>query len=270
MAGGGDHRIELNGEPARVEDLRFLIQTNYGHFSAMRVLEGGVRGLDLHLARIERATRELFGAAIDRERVRACLRHAIAGSGDALALRVNIFSRSLDRDRLLQPCEPDVLVIAAPASPPPAAPLRLKSFRYSRELAHVKHVGTFPLFHYRRLAQQAGFDDAVFVDDAGCISEGSIWNIGFFDGDGIVWPDAPQLAGVAMQLLQAGLVRAGIASAVNRIALRETDRFRSAFFTNSSNPVRLIAGIDAVGFAVDPSLAARLRDAYDSNPLQLV
>ena len=160
--------------------------------------------------------------------------------------------------------------LRAPASEPTAVPLRLKSFRYSRALAHVKHVGTFPLFHYRRLAQQAGFDDAVFVDAGGSISEGSIWNIGFFDGDGIVWPDAPQLAGVAMQLLQAGLARAGIASAVKPVALSEIDRFWSAFFTNSSNPVRPIASIDAVGFEPDPALASRLRDAYDSNPLQSI
>src|SRR5258706_7995430 len=87
MTDPGTDRIEINGAPASVEDLRLLVQTNYGHFSAMQVVDGGVRGLDLHLERIERATRELFGSTIDRERVRACLRHAVGGSRTPLSLR---------------------------------------------------------------------------------------------------------------------------------------------------------------------------------------
>ena len=264
------HRIELNGAPATAEDLRHLVQTNYGHFSAMQFREGGVRGLDLHLDRIEAATRELFGMPIARERVRGCLRHAIDGSEAPLALRVNVFSRALNRDQPAAPVEADVLVTAMPAAGASSSALRVKSFPYTRTLPHVKHVGTFPLFHFRRLAQQDGFDDAVFVDAAGRVEEGSIWNIGFFDGEGIVWSDAPQLTGVSMQLLQSGLARAGVTSTVRSIPLRDIGRFRSAFFTNSSTPVRLIARIDDVEFAVDHELEARLVAAYETNVPQFV
>jgi branched-subunit amino acid aminotransferase/4-amino-4-deoxychorismate lyase len=264
------HSVELNGAPATADDLRHLVQTNYGHFSAMRVHDGGVRGLDLHLARIEAATLELFGTPVDRDRVRACLRHATGGRQGALSLRVNIFSRALSRERMADAAEPDVLVTVGPAARAVAPPLRIKSFRYTRTLAHVKHVGTFPLFYYRRLAQQAGFDDALFVDASGCVEEGSIWNIGFFDGDGIVWPDAPHLTGIGMQLLQAGLARHGMASAMQPVPLDGIGRFRSAFFTNSSTAVRMIARIDHVAFGVDPALEARLRDIHDSNPLQQI
>ena len=263
-------RIEINGEPASVEDLRPLVRTNYGHFSAMQVIGGCVRGLDLHLDRIERATLELFGAAIDREHVRACLRHAVAGSDAPLSLRVNLFSRALNRERLAEPAVPDVLVMTGTPSQPPAAPLRLKPFRHARDLPRIKHVGTFPLFHYRRLAQQAGFDDALFVDDAGFISEGSIWNIGFCDATGVVWPDAPQLIGVSMQLLQSGLVRSGALSTVRRIALRDIGGFRAAFLTNSNTAVQAIARIDATEFAVDRELTAMLIECYESNPLERI
>jgi len=269
MTDSGD-RIEVNGEPARMEDMRVLAQTNYGHFSAMQVADGCVRGLDLHLERIERATRELFGTAIDRERVRACLRHAVDGSAGPLVVRVNLFARALNRSRPVEPVDADILVMTArPASPAPA-PLRLKSFHYTRDLPHTKHVGTFPLFHYRRLAQQAGFDDALFVDAAGCISEGSIWNVGFFDGTGVVWPDAPQLTGVSMQLLQAGLALNRVPSTVGHVALADVGRFRAAFFTNSSTPVQAIACIDANEFAPDPALVATLGACYESNPLQRI
>jgi branched-subunit amino acid aminotransferase/4-amino-4-deoxychorismate lyase len=264
------HHIELNGAPATAEDLRHLVHTNYGHFSAMQVRGGGVRGLDLHLDRIEAATRELFGRPIGRERVRACLQHAIDGSAMPLALRVNVFSRALNRDHPAAAAEPDVLVMVTPTAHAGAAALRVKSFEYTRTLPHIKHVGTFPLFHYRRAAQQAGYDDALFVDDAGHVEEGSIWNIGFHDGQGVVWPDAPQLTGVSMQLLQAGLARAGVPSTVRQIPLREIGKFRAAFFTNSSTAVRMIARIDDVEFAVDPAIESRLVACHDSNPLQPV
>ena len=266
--GDSTHKIELNGAPASAGDLRHLVQTNYGHFSAMRVENGGVRGLDLHLQRLDAATRALFGSAIDGDRVRACLRHAIAGSTQALSLRVNVFARALNRERMSDAVEPDILVTVAPASNASAAPLRVKSFAFTRTLAHVKHVGTFPLFHFRRLAQQAGCDDAVFVDAAGRVEEGSIWNIGFVDGDGVIWPDAPQLTGVSMQLLQAGLRQRGVPSAMRSVPLGEIGRFRAAFFTNSSTAVRMIARIDDVAFDVDAALEARLRACHDDNPLQ--
>jgi branched-subunit amino acid aminotransferase/4-amino-4-deoxychorismate lyase len=261
-------RLEMNGAPASAEDLRHLVQTNYGHFSAMRVEKGGVRGLDLHLARIEAATRELFGVAIERERIRACLQHAVAGSRELLSLRVNVFSRALNRDRPTDAADPDILISIAPASPTAQSPLRVKAFAFTRTLPHVKHVGTFALFHYRRLAQLDGFDDAVFVDASGHVEEGSIWNIGFHDGSGIVWPDAPHLTGVSMQLLQAGLARHGVQSAMQSVALRDLRRYRAAFFTNSSVPVRMISGIDGIEFEVDAALEANLREYHDSNPLQ--
>jgi branched-subunit amino acid aminotransferase/4-amino-4-deoxychorismate lyase len=263
-------RIEINGAPARVEDLRLLVQTNYGHFSAMQVVDGCVRGLDLHLERIERATHELFGTMIERERVRSYLRHAVADSGEPLAVRVNVFARALNRNRPIDPVDADILITTARPSRAAPAPLRLKSFRYTRDLAQTKHVGTFPLFHYRRLAQQAGFDDALFVDAGGCISEGSIWNVGFFDGAGVVWPDAPQLTGVSMQLLQAGLARSGVKSTVGRIGIDDVAGFRAAFFSNSSTPVQAIACIDADGYAPDPGLMSMLSACYETNPLQRI
>jgi branched-subunit amino acid aminotransferase/4-amino-4-deoxychorismate lyase len=264
------YRIELNGVPARADDLRALVQTNYGHFTAMQVRERRVRGLDLHLQRLAQATRELFGSELDLDHVRACLRHAIGADMRPLSLRVNVFSRALDRRCMNRPAAPDVVVIAAAASVPVVAPLRLKSFVYQRELPAIKHVGTFALFHYRRLAQQAGFDDALFVDDDSRISEGSVWNVGFFDGNGVIWPYAPQLHGISMQLLQAGLMRRGVPSVQQPVRLADLARFRAAFFTNSSSPVQPIARIDDIEFSLDDVLMDKLVEAYESNPLEPV
>jgi branched-subunit amino acid aminotransferase/4-amino-4-deoxychorismate lyase len=263
-------RCELNGTPASAADLRALATTNYGHFTAMQVGPGGVRGLDLHLARLDEATRELFGRPLDAGLARQYLRSALGGFDGAASMRVNVFSRKLHRDRMAEPAPPDVVVSVGAPRRIETTPVRLKSFRYERVLPHVKHVGTFGLFHHRRLAQLDGFDDALFVDASGAVSEASIWNLGFFDGRGIVWPDAPALRGISMQLLQKGLRERGVQVDSHRVAHADVGAFRSAFLTNCSCAVRPVAEIDGVGFAVDADLAAMLEACYASNPPQPV
>jgi branched-subunit amino acid aminotransferase/4-amino-4-deoxychorismate lyase len=261
-------RIEVNGVAAAIEDLGVLVTTNYGHFTSMQVVDGAARGLDLHLARLERSTRELFGCGLDIAATRAWMRQ-IAGRRDGTTtLRVNVFARGLDRDRLDRPARPDVLMSVAAARLPVTTPLRVKSVVYGREQPHIKHVGTFGLFDQRRRAQQAGFDDALFVDTHGVVAEGSIWNVGFFDASGVVWPDAPALRGVAMQLLEAGLREGGVAASMRRITLSEVAGFHGAFFCNSGSSVRPIAAIDDVTFAIEPARFAVLERACASQPWQ--
>jgi branched-subunit amino acid aminotransferase/4-amino-4-deoxychorismate lyase len=267
---GAIDRSELNGAPASAEDLRALALTNYGHFTSMQVETGGVRGLDLHLARLDASTRELFGRPLDGATVRGYLRSALGDHRGAASLRINVFSRAMHRDRMAEPAAPDVVVSVGAPRHVETTPVRLKAFRYSRVLPHVKHVGTFGLFHHRRLAQLDGFDDALFVDAGGAVSEASIWNIGFFDGDGIVWPDALALRGISMQLLQKGLVERGVPGDSHRVAHADIGAFRSAFLTNCSCAVRPVAAIDGVRFRVDPELNAILQACYASNAPQAI
>jgi branched-subunit amino acid aminotransferase/4-amino-4-deoxychorismate lyase len=260
----------LNGEPVTLDGLRYPVLLNYGHFTSMQVDDGRVRGLDLHLQRLQDATRELFAATLDVAAVRAHMRHIIGSERGRFSLRINIFSRRLQLERMTEAAQPDVLITLGPARERQIAPMRVKTFRHQRTLAHVKHVGTFELFHHRRLAQQDGYDDALFVDSTDAVSEGSIWNVGFFDGSGVVWPDAPQLKGVSMQLLQARLQERGIATTTRRIELAEAGAFRSAFFTNSGCAVRSIASIDGTDLIVDAELFELLEACYASNPLQTI
>ncbi|NCT66119.1 MAG: aminotransferase class IV family protein [Rhodanobacteraceae bacterium] len=263
-----DSRIELNGEPVDIDGLRVPALLNYGHFTSMQVREGSVRGLDRHLARLERATPELFGCALDVAATRGWMCGIVGADPAPLTLRVSVFSRALDRDRPGRPAAPDVLVARSPARALVPTPLRVRSVRYQRELPHIKHVGTFGLFHQKRQAQLHGFDDALFVDPTGAVAEGSVWNIGFFDGTRVTWPDAPALDGISMQLLKAGLHALGVESSTRRIGLDEIAGFRSAFFTNASCVAMPIACIDAVPFAADAELDALLAAAIGTQPWQ--
>jgi hypothetical protein len=63
-------RIEIDGEPPTNAALQKLALDNLGHFTSMQVRGGSVRGLALHLARLDEGSRELFGVGLDGQRVR--------------------------------------------------------------------------------------------------------------------------------------------------------------------------------------------------------
>src|ERR1700739_3822058 len=49
----------------------------------MQVRDGRTRGLDLHLARLDAAHRDIYGKSLDGNLVRARIRHALDGQPDA-------------------------------------------------------------------------------------------------------------------------------------------------------------------------------------------
>ena len=67
-----DRRMEIDGRPAS-PDAWHILDLGYGHFTAMQVRGGRTRGLDLHLARLDAANREMFGQPLDAERCRRTL-----------------------------------------------------------------------------------------------------------------------------------------------------------------------------------------------------
>jgi branched-subunit amino acid aminotransferase/4-amino-4-deoxychorismate lyase len=75
----------------------------------------------------------------------------------------------------------------------------------------VKHVGEVAKTYYLRQAVGQGFDDAAFVDRRGRLSEGSIWNLAFWDGTTVVWPAADILDGTTMGIVRRQLDRLGVA-----------------------------------------------------------
>ncbi len=254
----------INGRPATVDGMRPLATANYGHFTLMQMRGGGVRGWGLHLDRLDHGSRVLFGKGIDRALVTRQVQEAAAGIADA-TLRINVFTAMSLRGPVAG-APLDVMVNVAPPVVPDLRPVRVQPRVYRRDLPEVKHVGGFGLAWQRRLAQQAGFDDALFVDDAGEIAEGSIWNVGFWDGARIVWPAAPALDGITMLLLRQGLDRRGIPWEARRVTLADLPGFRAAFLCNSIATGQPIAAIDQHAFAVDPKLTALLQACEAETP----
>jgi branched-subunit amino acid aminotransferase/4-amino-4-deoxychorismate lyase len=247
--------IEVDGHAATEADLALRALNSYGHFTAMQVRGGRVRGLALHLARLDSAGRELFDTGLDGERVRALLRHALGDVGDASA-RVYVHEGPAGG-------EPTLMVTVRPPAIESGKARSLMSVPYARPVAHIKHLGGFGQTHYSALAQRAGHDSALLTGPGGVVLEGAIANIGFWDGDSVVWPEGPVLPGISMALIEPRLATAGLRSVRRRITLAELPEYRAAFVTNSRG-VAPVRRIDEVEFPGDEAVAETVTAVYEA------
>lgn len=262
-----DRTVLVDGEPVSEGDLTYLALANYGAYTSFRVEQGGVRGLDLHLARLDASALELFGEGVGEARLRELMRSAAEGRGDCW-LRVSLFSPEVWPRTPSWSGRPKVMIGAFPPPPPLAESLRLQVQTYGREAAHLKHTANFGLIRARRLARAAGFDDAVFADGDGRISEGSLWNIGFVRGGEVIWPEAPMLTGVTLTLLQRGLEARGVPVRVEPVRLDALPRFDGAFICNSATPACPVASIGDQTFDPDAVPLEALKAIWASNAPQ--
>lgn len=250
-------RMEIDGREPTVEQLRHFAMSAYGHFTAMQVRGGSVRGLDLHLARLDGANREMFGAGLDGDLVRAHLRHALGDVGDGSV-----------RTTVMAAADGGVAVVVTVRPPGGTAgrPLAVRSVPHQRPLAHLKQVGGgFGQAYYHRLAEREGFDEILLTGPDGVIAEGGITNVGFVDGSAVIWPSAPCLAGITMQLLVPRLGDAGLASRRDTVRLADLRRYGTVFVTNSRG-IEPVARVDDVPLPVDAAVLKALSAVYESVP----
>jgi branched-subunit amino acid aminotransferase/4-amino-4-deoxychorismate lyase len=223
----------------------------------MQVRARRARGLALHLARLEAANRELFEAEFDGTRVRELIRHALRDVEDA-SVRVYAFESG---------DEPTIMVtVKQPGNV--STPQRLQSVRYQRPEAHLKHLATGQDF-YSRLALRNGFDDALLTTADGVISETSIANIGFFDASGVVWPAAPCLRGITMQLLERKLVELGVPTRRAPVRLHDIAAFDGAFLSNARG-VAAVSEVDGMSLPMQARRMETIADAYAAVPWDII
>lgn len=244
-------RFEIDGHAPTDTHLRWLALQQYGHFTAMQFRNGRTRGLDLHLSRLRAANHEMFDVGLDADQVRAHIRHALGDITDA-SVRVLILASDSET--------PLTIVTVRPPGPPPPPPHTLRSVRYQRPLPHLKQVGGgFGQAYHQRVAQRAGFGEALLTTDDGVISEGAITNVGFFDGDMVVWPDAPALAGITMQLLRA---HPDLTSRAAPVRLSDIESYRTVFTANARG-ITPVGRVDDRALPIDDTFVKTLHRIYD-------
>ena len=255
---------EFNGSPVTTEALQALGLVNYGHFTSMRVDDQEVRGLSQHLDRLVRDCTVLFGVDLSRDRVRGFLQHAVGDRLGSFVVRVTVFDPRLELGHPGASADPGVLVTTRSAGTLPPAPMRVQSAAYRRDLPGVKHVGLFGALSCRRNAELNGYDDALFIDSASFVSEGATWNIGFYDGDRVIWPNADVLPGITMRLLK----QVHEHSITVPVSLRDVPGMQGAFATNTAIGVRAISAIDNIQMPTDIPIFETLRKEYGEIPAE--
>lgn len=259
--------MELNGTPVTTEQASTIAMINYAHFSSMLVQHSRVKGLRLHLDRLVRDCELVFGRALDPERVRHLLSRVGSRCPEPTMLRATVFE--FDANDV----EPSVLVTTRPArsaGAPRSPAWRVRTADYVRPLPAVKNVGFFGALRERRLAQLAGFDDALFISPRDLVCEGPTWNVAVLIGDELIWPDDECLPGVTRELVQQVLDRSGIAWSTRSITHSELARARAAFTTSSGVGVRAIGAIDGVDLPGEPALLTTMQTGYAELPGDLL
>jgi branched-subunit amino acid aminotransferase/4-amino-4-deoxychorismate lyase len=253
---------ELDGAQVTPEALQSLGLLNYGHFTSMRVDDQGIRGLSQHLDRLVRDCRAIFGSHLDRTRVREFIRHAIAGQPGAFIVRATVFDPDLQLGHLAASANPRVLVTTRPATALPPPPIKVQARAYQRDLPEVKHIGLFGALWHRRQAEINGYDDALFMDSSSFVTEGATWNIGFFDGDRVIWPNGEVLPGITMRLLK----QVHEHTVTAPVSYGDIPGMRAAFAVNTTIGVRAITAIDDIRLSADDPIIDTLRKEYEEIP----
>lgn len=258
--------VQRNGSAATTEDLAPLAFAGYAHFTAMQVRGGKVRGLDLHLERLRSASVELFGRALPDDRIRTLLRAALAASPPDVSLTAAVYSSpgeftADDAEEL------DVLIRTGPPASGPAGPLALTTVEYERPLAAVKHVGEVAKTYFMRQSVRDGFDDAAFIDRRGRFSEATIWNLAFWDGDSVLWPDAEMLTGTTMGIVRRQLTRLGVPQRTQEITPADLPTLTGAVVMNSWTPGVAVRQINSAPVPEAPRFLELLHQAYEAEQL---
>lgn len=258
---------QLNGRAVTADELAPLAFAGYAHFTAVQVRGGQVRGLDLHLERLRVASVELFGQSLPDDRVRSYLRAALEAGPANLSLMATVYSPAGEFTVAGPDVKPELLVRTGPPSNGPEGPLALATVEYERVFPAVKHVGEVAKTYFLRQAVGQGFDDAAFIDRQGRLSEGSIWNLAFWDGTAVVWPIANMLGGTTMGIVRRQLDRLGAPQRDQEVTLANLSTLVGGVVMNSWTPGIAVHRIGPVPLPEAPSFLELLHRAYQAEQL---
>jgi branched-subunit amino acid aminotransferase/4-amino-4-deoxychorismate lyase len=160
----------------------------------------------------------------------------------------------------------DLLIKITDEARPPTGPLSLDPVMHERHLPHVKHVGEVSKTLLLRRADARGFDDAVFTDRSGRLSEATIWNLAFWDGQSVIWPRADILPGVTMRIVARRLRELGVPQRTRAVHRDELGDHLAAAVMNSWTPGIPVARIGDRSLARGQELPRILHAAYAAEP----
>jgi len=158
--------------------------------------------------------------------------------------------------------QPRVLVRTGAPSSGPEGPLDLAVVTHERFNPAIKHVGEPAKTYYLRQAVAQGFDDAAFVDNTGRFTEATIWNLAFWDGTSVVWPEGEILTGTTMGIIRRNLDKLGVPQRTESVRPEDCGKYEGAVVMNSWTPGIAVRRLGTHDFRVAPEFVAVLHQAY--------
>ncbi|MEO9340588.1 aminotransferase class IV family protein [Mesorhizobium sp. SB112] len=261
---------QINGRPATAVELTPLAFAGFAHFTAMQVRNRKIKGLDLHLARLRNASLEFFGQALPDDQLRSFIKAAIDDGPGNLSLTVTVFSRNGEFTADSMNVKPDFLVRTGAPSNGPKGPLRLSVVEHERPHAAIKHVGEAGKTYYLHQAIREGFDDAAFMDRHGRLSEATIWNLVFWDGEAVIWPKAEMLQGTMMSMIQRQLDRLAIPQRYEEITLDKLRDLSGSAVMNSWTPGIAVTAVASNVIPHAKPFLTLLHEAHEAEPAEFL
>lgn len=232
-----------------------LDHEGWGHFTAMQVRDSATRGLDLHIARLAAAHCEIYGCPLDGHVVRSHIRHALDGRSDA-SVRVYGYWAGV------------IITVRGPQDMLDR-PYTMTAQHFQRPIARLKHVGSWGQGRFHDLANAAGFDEGLLVNETGRISEGTITNVGFWRDDSVVWPAAPKLDGITMLVLQRQLRLGGVPQIEAVVRVQDLASYQGMILCNSRGWAP-VSRVDDISIPVADAFTDAISTAYDKCPLDRI
>lgn len=274
--------VHLNGRLVKIEeagigpsDQGFLYGA--GLFETMRAYDGGIFLLGKHLERLAASARvigvESLGTAPLKE---ACRSVVAANKLESARIRLTV-SRGNSKSFPSSVGQPTVLAQAQPYTPPAPEKYRagyraaISPFRHFSQSLLVRHKTTSYLecLLARLQAEEKGYNEAIFLNERGDISEGSSSNLFFVQKDGLlVTPPVGSglLPGITREFILKMASGVGIVTEEKNICLDDLDKFSEAFITSSLvevMPLASITGLDGAEYKFDGCEATvRLQRIY--------
>ncbi len=261
-----------------VDDYGFL--SGAGLFETMRAYNGRIFRLDKHIDRLL-SSASLLGLAekLEREELTKACNETLKANGlfeARIRLTVSMGEAGVFPGKVTSPT---TLITVSRYTPPPREKYEngflacVAAFRqYSgAALAGVKSTGYLPNLLARRYAEERGCDEAMFLNENGHITEGSISNVFFIDSTGkLVTPPlgSGALPGVTRQVIFELAGAMGIEAFESATKLGDLSGFYEAFLTNSVAEVMPLVTVAeeekvyTIGSGRPGQITSRLMSAY--------
>ncbi|MFC0625944.1 aminotransferase class IV [Kribbella deserti] len=100
-------------------------------------------------------------------------------------------------------------------------------------------------------------------------TEATIWNLAFWDGSGVVWPDADTLVGTTMGIVRRQLERLGVPQREEVVTRADLPSLTGAVVMNSWSPGVAVGRMEALELPEALEFVELLHRAYGAEPLEL-